>query len=400
MWKFLKNRFLDSPIDNAQLDRQLADVLRELPAPVFWLLGKTQSGKTAIVHALTGHERARIGDGFESCTRYSRVYHFPDAGNCLMRFLDTRGLGEVDYDAKEDIELFSRQAHVLILVMKAMDQAQKPLIDSLQPILKQRPEWPVVVAQTCLHEGYERPTDPHVEPYPFQHPGIPGDIPQRLARSLQRQRELIRGAGIDAFFVPIDFTRAEDGYEHVFYGLEDFWNVLEQALPQGVGVLLRDAGQARERIHNLYHSTVHPHIISHSVAAGMAGAVPLPLVDTPLVVAIQLKLFRVIAGVYGQPLNLERLQDIGGVLGVGFVSNLGKRQVLKLIPAYGAAAASVLTAATTYALGKTLDLYFSHVLEGGIRSRYLYRDVYRKQLEQGKELLKGYVKSGRTRKNA
>jgi uncharacterized protein (DUF697 family) len=87
-------------------------------------------------------------------------------------------------------------------------------------------------------------------------------------------------------------------------------------------------------------------------------------------------------------------------LGVGFVSNLGKRQVLKLIPAYGAAAASVLTAATTYALGKTLDLYFSHVLEGGIRSRYLYRDVYRKQLEQGKELLKGYVKSGRTRKNA
>ena len=33
-------------------------------APVIWLLGKTQAGKTAIIAALTGDSRAEIGRGY------------------------------------------------------------------------------------------------------------------------------------------------------------------------------------------------------------------------------------------------------------------------------------------------------------------------------------------------
>jgi len=40
-----------------------------MPAPVIWLFGKVQSGKTSIIRALTGAERAQIGGGFKPCTR-------------------------------------------------------------------------------------------------------------------------------------------------------------------------------------------------------------------------------------------------------------------------------------------------------------------------------------------
>ncbi len=397
MWEAVKKFVLSPSVDDTELSLRLDQIRRDLPAPLFWLLGKTQSGKTAIIRALTGHEQAQIGNGFQPCTRFSRIYHFPDEDDCLMRFLDTRGIGEVDYAPSEDIEVFSRQTHVLIVVMKAMDHAQKPVIDALQSILAEQPRWTVIVAQTCLHEGYRDPAQNHIEPYPFLNPEsvdpIPEKIPEKLVRSLRQQREMISGAGIDAIFVPLDFTLPEDGYDPVFYGLEAFWNALEKSLPEGVMALLRDARDAREQIRDLYRSTVHPHIVSYSIAAGAAGAFPLPFVDMPLVAAIQLKLFQTIASVYQQSLSRKRLQDIGSAIGIGFLSNLGKRQLLKLIPAYGAAAASVMTAASTYALGKTLDFYFSHSAHGDVKERAIYRNIYQEQLDQGKRLLKSYMKT-------
>src|SRR5215470_19896392 len=80
-------------------------------APIVWLLGKTGAGKTAIVAALTGSPRAEIGEGFEPCTRTATIYDVPPEAP-LIRFLDTRGLGEVDYDPREDIAWCEGQSHL------------------------------------------------------------------------------------------------------------------------------------------------------------------------------------------------------------------------------------------------------------------------------------------------
>src|SRR6266566_4850290 len=66
-------------------------------ALVVWLLGKTGAGKTAIIAALTGDARAEIGLGFEPCTRTAAFYDVPREAP-LLRFLDTRGVGEAGYD--------------------------------------------------------------------------------------------------------------------------------------------------------------------------------------------------------------------------------------------------------------------------------------------------------------
>jgi predicted GTPase len=84
-------------------ERNSARERAQTTAPVVWLLGKTGAGKTAIVSALTGDPRAVIGEGFEACTRTAAFYDVP-AEAPLLRFLDTRGLGEVRYDPASDIE--------------------------------------------------------------------------------------------------------------------------------------------------------------------------------------------------------------------------------------------------------------------------------------------------------
>ena len=56
----------------AQLQERLDRLRQQTPVPVFWLFGKTQSGKTSLVRFLTGAEEAEIGHGFKPCTRFSQ----------------------------------------------------------------------------------------------------------------------------------------------------------------------------------------------------------------------------------------------------------------------------------------------------------------------------------------
>src|SRR5690242_20111268 len=87
---------------DAALQQRLEDLRTRVPVPVFWLLGKTQSGKTSIIKALTGADDAEVGHGFRPCTRTSRRYDFPSPEAALLTFIDTRGLDEPGYDPAED----------------------------------------------------------------------------------------------------------------------------------------------------------------------------------------------------------------------------------------------------------------------------------------------------------
>src|SRR5437764_8683635 len=101
----------------AQLQEEMDRLRKHEHVPVFWLFGKTQSGKTSIIKYLTGADAAEIGQGFRPCTRFSRLYEFPTAEAPLLTFLDTRGLDEPGYDPAEDLDRFNAQAHVVIVTV-------------------------------------------------------------------------------------------------------------------------------------------------------------------------------------------------------------------------------------------------------------------------------------------
>ena len=391
LWHSVRDALFSPKVDEAKVEECLRRAREQLPVPVFWLLGKTQSGKTSLIRALTGSPRAEIGNGFRACTRTARLYDFPNEQECFLRFLDTRGLGEADYDPSEDIRLFEDRSHLLIVVLKAADHAPQALLGPLAEIHRAHPHWPVIVLQTSLHELYP-PGFRHVLPYPYDKLPLAEEVPVDLARSLAVQRGWFEA--YEARFVPVDLTLPGDGFMPEEYGLEALWSTIESVLPLGLRAMLQDTPGARQPLRDAYFRACQPHVISYSAACGIVAAgVFVPLVDMPLILGIQLKLLHTIASIYGQQLTPQRLAEIASTVGVGLVARQGGRELLKLIPipGVGSAAAAIYAAASTYALGCTLCAYFSYALAGDVPDPKVLQALYRDELAEGRRRFAEYL---------
>jgi uncharacterized protein (DUF697 family) len=352
-------------------------------APVVWLLGKVQSGKTSIVRVLTRASEAEVGEGFRACTRTSRVFDFPPEAP-IIRFLDTRGLGETDYDATEDIAFCEQRAHLVVAVVKALDLQQREVLEVTAAVRRRHPDWPVVVAQTSLHEGYGTALKGHILPYPFGDAQQAAAVPEPLARALAYQRTLfanLHGTG-PLIFVPIDFTKPEDGLDPFDYGRDALIAGLIAAAPAAVAIALAELPEAPAGEAN----TSDAHILGFAIAAGASDAVP--LAGAVAVPVVQAAMLRKLANVHGIAWDQRAYVEFAGALGLGTLvrtaSSFGVRQLVKLIPVYGqtagAAAAAAASFATTYAMGKAAA-YFLNRRRRGLDTREA-ASVYSKALRE------------------
>ncbi|QFY43190.1 hypothetical protein F6R98_11640 [Candidatus Methylospira mobilis] len=382
-WKrFGKVLFSPRP-DN--LEPKLEAVRQQLPTPVFWLLGKTQSGKTSLIRALTGNDSAEIGNGFQPCTKSSCFYDFPSPSHPLIRFLDTRGLSETRYDPQEDLCWCARQAHLLLVVLRALDMNQAEVVEAVKTIHRQHPQWPVIVVQTALHEAYPDPQYEHIQPYPYQHSPFHQEVPHALAQALLYQRDWFKD--IPAYFVPVDFTLPEDGYEPADYGVDALWETITAALPEGVVVLLHGTEQHKELL-SFHAKKAHPHIISYALLNTAVGAIPVPVVGLPLVLAVQAKLFHSIASIYGLTLTPKLYAEFTALVGAGVGAGLLARELFKLLPVYGWAVAGGYSGAMTYALGKMFCVYLYGVNSGALPDRETLKQTYRDAFAQARLLIR------------
>jgi uncharacterized protein (DUF697 family) len=355
------------------------------------LIGKAQSGKTSIVRALTGSPAAEIGNGFRPCTRTARLYDFPEEAP-VARFLDTRGLGEVAYDPSEDIRFCESQAHLLLGVMKAMDPGQDAVFEVLRAVRRRHPQWPVIVAQTGLHEGYPRDAD-HSLPYPFDSEPWPAKVPHDLARALRDQRERLGPLPGDAppCWVPVDLTLPEDGFPPADYGLDALWS----AIGEISSLDLRARLGADPAVRDTLARAAHPHILGYALAAAGVGAIPVPAVDLVGVTAIQAKLLHSLSELYGQSWGRREISELFGLLGLGvgasYATRLIGRSLVKLIPALGQTLGAIWGAsasgAATYALGKAAAYYFARRRHGERVDPEAVRQVYKEALESGARLI-------------
>ena len=364
------------------IESKINEVKKRLPIPVFWLLGKTQSGKTSLIRALTGSDAAEIGNGFQACTKRSRFYDYPSSSHPMMRFLDTRGLGETAYDPGEDLAWCANQAHLLIVVLRALDMNQAEVVDTVLAIHDQHPYWPIIVVQTTLHEGYAFDAE-HIQPYPYQQIPFPPQVPHALAQVLLHQRD--RFKSVPAHFVPVDFTLPEDGFVPVDYGLVALWNTIESLLPAGVIGLLRGTEQHKELL-DFHARQAHPHLIGYAVLNVGMGAIP--LAGLPLVLAVQAKLFHSIASIYGLELTRRLYAEFTSLIGVSVGIGLLGRELLKFVPIYGSAVAGVYSGAMTYALGKAFCVYLQGVKRGALPDHATLKQAYDEAFVYARQLLK------------
>ncbi|MCI0461674.1 MAG: GTP-binding DUF697 domain-containing protein [Gemmataceae bacterium] len=384
MWQALKQMFSKEQRD-AALQQRLEELRHKTPIPVFWLYGKTQSGKTSLIKFLTGADDAEIGQGFKPCTRFSRQYQFPTAEAPLVTFLDTRGMDEPGYDPAEDLARFDSLAHIVVITAKVMDHALEHVLEHFEPIRRASPSRPVVLALTCLHEAY--PQQQHPQPYPFTGPdgeAPPEAIPEGLRASLDEQRRRFRG--LYDFLVPIDLTRPEEGFEDPHYGGERLKSVLIDALPAAYRRTLITLDEATRELQDLFARHALPHIVGYSSLAASAGAIPIPWVDLLIIPGIQTRMVHHLAELYGQPLSAERFLEMASALGMGMVVRQTVRQVVKFIPVLGSVVGAALAGAATFALGKAFCYYYSAVHKGHVPQPEDLRRYYQDQLTRAEQL--------------
>lgn len=338
----------------------------EAEAPLIWLLGKAQAGKTSIVAEITDQAHAEIGAGYRPMTRATRSYAFPPH-DPVLRFLDTRGLSDqADYDPALDLALAGEQAHLILAVVRVADLDLEPVLSALRTVRAQRPERPLVVAQTCLHLTYGR-DDRHLLPYPFD--GSPDDahrsgVPDSLRRIMLAQRRLFQGlpGQRPPVFVPIDFTRPAQAVPPADYGAQRLWAVLEEALPT---VLT----QVRARLDRRSEQAVRTKVIlPWAFAAAAANAVPVPMLGGLGSASLQAVMVNQVARRLGLQNSLDQWGEFVAALGVGFALGFGGRwlvqQGLKLGLGWGSAIVASWTFAITWGIGEAALYYFGEKAAG------------------------------------
>ncbi len=401
----IKSWFGFGSLSDEQFERQRNELLKKIPVPVFWLFGKTGSGKSSIIRYLTGSTQAEIGNGFQPQTQTSFQYDFPSAAEPLVRFLDTRGLGEVGYDPREDLKSFDDATHVVIVVARVMDHALADIITPLRTIRAARPSRPIVLALTSLHEAY--PFEQHPVPDPFdreQHviasnqtdhltapaegsaaaeranrPSLLTSHPE-LQRSMREHEE--RFAGLVDRIVPIDLTRPEEGFEQPNVGGKRLEETLIELLPAACRQALLHLDDLRVSLRDLTARQAMPTILTYSSLAAAAAATPLPWVDIPVVMTLQSRLVYLLAELYDQKMNSQMLIKMAGAVGTRLAVRFAVKAPLKFIPVLGQTANAAMAFAYTYSLGKACCWYFGEMKHGHIPSSEELDKVWADQLQQ------------------
>jgi uncharacterized protein (DUF697 family) len=366
-------------------------------ALVVWLLGKSGAGKTAIVAALTGDQRAEVGQGYEPCTRTAGFYDVPREAP-LLRFLDTRGLGEANYDPLSDISWCEGQSHLVLVVMQVSDPLQRVVLDALQQARRRHPGWPVVVAQTGLHRLYSAGIG-HPATYPCgAEDETQASLPQPLRQALAYQRKLFDGLpGPRPHFVPLDFTVPEDGYPPHDLGLDKLWSVLEETGLAAFEALHRARSEAEvDRI----RAGALPLIYGYGAAAASAGAVPIPIVGVGGLAGVISMMLRALAIRYEAPWTPVTFGQFTGAVGGGALLwwglRYGLREMLKLIPMAGSVLAGALNAAAgfavTVAVGEAACVWLAYQRRGLNAPAEEVRRAFADGLAAGLRRAKGQAK--------
>ena len=115
------------------------------------------------------------------------------------------------------------------------------------------------------------------------------------------------------------------------------------------------------------------------------GALPIPGADMPVMTANQARMVLNIAAAHGEELSLDRARELLGVLAAGFGLRALSRQVVKLIPLAGWAAAAAIGYAGTVAMGRATMLYFER---GGQKlGEEEISEIRRRAIEEGREFV-------------
>jgi len=331
--------------------------------PTIWLLGKTGAGKSSIVEALTSSSLVEIGNGFSPCTKSSKHYDYP-VNEPILRFLDTRGLSEINYDPSEDIEFCQKSSHALIVVMKVDEVEQSDVFDALTKIKKIGGIKHLLVVHSNILSISANDRDKAIE---------------------HNQVEVEKAWGEKIDFVSVDFSSDSK------VGVEELIKAITKVLPF-LNIMIDDEKHTSSEEYNF--NKLRKEIIWYAGSAGASDLVPaVGFVSVP---NIQGKMLHSLANKYGVEWNKQTFMEFIGLLGSGFAvkysAKFAIRELVKFVPVYGqtvgSATAGVISSASTYAIGRVACKYLYHKSKGEQVSTKEMQKLYEEALTKSKKVAK------------
>lgn len=374
------------PASSAQYEKQIDKLREKAPIPSIWLFGKTGSGKSSIIRYLTGAETATIGVGYRPETKTSRRFDFPDSMDPLLTFIDTRGLGEATYDPTEDLEHFNNSSQLMVIVVRVADHALQPVLSPLRRIRKSAPNRPVILVLTCLHEATGTiDLSNGVDPFEGKSDTPPTNaaVPVQLQTLIDEKAKQFEGLYDE--MIQVDLTQPSDGFADPDFGGPRLKRTILEFLPHAYRQALLTLNEMDSRA-SFRQTRSRWHVLATSAMAATAGAVPVPWVDIPVVLALQTHLAVKIASIYEQEITAASWAILSSAAGSRIVVRMAIFELIKFIPVLGMAAGAASSFAFTYALGMSWDWYFSTMREGSVPSAARLKEVFSDQLKRGHAL--------------
>lgn len=99
-------------------------------------------------------------------------------------------------------------------------------------------------------------------------------------------------------------------------------------------------------------------LATHTALSAVAGAEPIPGAGVPILLAAQIKLVLRIAAIYGEPMTVHHARELVATVFGGMALRYVAREVAKVVPVAGWAAAGAMAGASTFAIGRVAAEYF------------------------------------------
>jgi len=142
---------------------------------------------------------------------------------------------------------------------------------------------------------------------------------------------------------------------------------------------------------------------SHVLWSMGAGLIPLPILDSIAVTGVQIDMLKQLSAVYGQDFSASAGKSYISALAGAYLARLGA-SALKAIPGFGSiiggVSLSVLSGATTYALGTVFTHHYESGGDFGSFDPAKMKDFFAEQFEKGKEKVQEMKKEQEAKESA
>lgn len=375
----VKNEFVKSKVKELVLGPALEDIrklVEDSRPPVLLLMGRSGHGKSSLINALAGKEVAEVND-IRPQEPESEPYMITfKESHAVWKVIDSRGIfesskpdGSIEDDAVEVLKnsILTHKPDVILHAISTPEtrnlQKDLELVERIRKDFEKKNSYsiPTMIVLTKA-DTFENPR---------QWP--PEDTPKKAAQ-LDEVMQYMTNEVLKVEKKPLNLNFPYYGYEidsKEYVGIipvasikDDLWNI--DTLSDFIGKNLSEEakldffqGQQRKEPLKRLSSSI---IDRFSKIAGGIGATPIPVADIALLVPVQLLMISIIGALSGRQATketaFEYLAAAGINVGTGFGLREIARQASKFIPVGGLAVSGTIAGASTWAIGKSAEVYF------------------------------------------